>query len=76
MFLQVITTQSVTRRKFHEKVTAAINLLKWKGFSPNDRVLLTIYPSIEFYAVAIAVLAIGMSMLVVIVCVQWWLSWC
>jgi len=40
-------------------LTAAINLLKWKGLSPNDHVLVTINPSIEFYAVAIAALAIG-----------------
>ena len=40
-------------------LTAAINLLKWKGLSPNDRVLITINPSIEFYTVAVAALAIG-----------------
>ena len=59
VFTQVIEGQSVTRKKLHEKVTASINLLKWKGLVPNDRVLMTIEPSVDFYAAVIAILAIG-----------------
>lgn len=57
--LQVVNNQCVTRIQFHEKVTTAINLLKWKGVTPNDRVLMTISPSVDFYAVSIAVMAVG-----------------
>ena len=49
----------MTGRQFHEKVTAAAQLLKWKGVAPNDSVLITLQPSVDFYAIAIAALAIG-----------------
>ena len=55
----MVNNQCVTRRTLHEKVTTVINLLKWKGVLPNDRVLMTVLPSVDFYAVAIAVLAVG-----------------
>ncbi len=55
----MVSGKTVTRKKFYENITVAINLLKWKGFSTNDRVLVVMYPSIEFYAMAVAVLAIG-----------------
>ena len=55
----------VTGRQFHEKVTATVNLLKWKGVVPNDRVLVTITPSIEFYAIAIGVFALGGSLVII-----------
>lgn len=57
--LQFINNESVTGRLFHEKVTAMVHLLKWKNVVPNDRVLLTVQPSIDFYAISIAVFAIG-----------------
>ena len=55
----------MTGRQFHEKVTATVNLLKWKGVVPNDRVLVTITPSIEFYAIAIGVFAVGGSLIII-----------
>ena len=57
---QVVEDDAVTGRQFHEKVTAATQLLKWKGVAPNDSVLITLQPSVDFYAIAIAALAIGM----------------
>lgn len=61
----VVDKVCVTRRQLHEKITAAINLLRWKGISANDRVLMTISPSVDFYAVAIAVLAVGGSLVII-----------
>ena len=55
----------VTGRQFHEKVTATVNLLKWKGVVPNDRVLVTITPSIDFYAIAVGVFAMGGSLIII-----------
>jgi acyl-coenzyme A synthetase/AMP-(fatty) acid ligase len=63
--LQQIGHEVVTRQQFHEKVTATVNLLKWKGVVPNDRVLVTITPSIEFYAIAIGVFALGGSLIII-----------
>lgn len=57
--VQVVKGQCVDRRKLHEKVTTVANLLRWKGVVPNDRVLMTVAPSVDFYAIAVAVLAIG-----------------
>ena len=62
---QHIGHESITGQHFHEKVTATVNLLKWKGVVPNDRVLMTIQPSIEFYAIAIGVFAIGGSLIII-----------
>lgn len=61
----VVNNQCVTRRQLHEQISTAINLLRWKGVLPNDRVLMTISPSVDFYAVAIAVLAIGGSLVII-----------
>ena len=55
----MVDNESATGQQFHHRVTALAGLLKWKGVSPNDRVLITMQPSVEFYVVAIAVLAIG-----------------
>ena len=57
--VQVVENDSATGKQFHEKVTAVAHMLKWKGVSPNDHVLITVQPSVDFYAMAIAVLAIG-----------------
>ena len=45
-------------------VTSTVNFLKWKGMVPNDRVIITIQPSVDFYAVATAVLVLGNSDLI------------
>ena len=63
--LQHIGHESVTGQQFHERVTAVVNLLKWKGVVPNDRVLVTMQPSIDFYAVAIGVFAVGASLIII-----------
>ena len=57
--VQVVENESATGAKLHEKVTAMVHLLKWKGVAANDRVLMTVKPSVEFYAIAIAVFAVG-----------------
>lgn len=51
--------ECVEGRQLHEKITATVTLLKWRGVSPNDRVLLTLPVCVDFYAIAIAVFAIG-----------------
>lgn len=56
---QGVESTSVTGRQLHEKITAMANLLKCKGISPNDRVILTIPVSVDFYAIAIAIFAVG-----------------
>ena len=59
VLMQVVDGECVTRRRFHEKITSAIKCLKLKGMVPNDRVIITMQPSVDFYAIAFAVLAIG-----------------
>ena len=56
---QGVESVAVTGAQLHEKITAVVHLLKWKGGSPNDRVLMTVPVSVEFYAIAIAVFAVG-----------------
>lgn len=63
--MQHIGHESVTGQQFHERVTATVNLLKWKGVLPNDRVLVTIQPSIDFYAIAVGVFAVGGSLIII-----------
>ena len=53
---------TLTGAQLHEKITAVVHLLKWKGVSPNDRVLMTVPVSVDFYAIAIAVFAVGESL--------------
>ena len=65
IILQHIGHESVTGRQFHERVTAVVNLLKWKGVVPDDHVLVTIQPSIDFYAVAVGVFAVGGSLIII-----------
>ena len=36
-----------------------VHLLKWKGVGANDRVLMTVKPSVDFYAITIAVFVVG-----------------
>ena len=57
--LQVIGEQVVTRGLFHKKVTTFVNLLKARGAKKKHRVLMTVTPSVDFYALAVAVFAIG-----------------
>ena len=57
--LQVIGEQVITRGLFHKKVTTFVNLLKARGAKREHRVLLTVTPSVDFYALAVAVFAIG-----------------
>ena len=59
MYPQVIGNECVTGRQFHEKVTAAVQLFKWKEVAPNGRVLIVISPCVEFYVVCVATLIIG-----------------
>lgn len=49
----------VTRGFFHKKLTTFVNLLKKKGVKAEHRVLMTVSPSVDFYALAVAVFAIG-----------------
>ncbi len=59
-FVQAVNSDDCcTGVQLHEKITATITLLKWRGVSPNDRVLMTVPVSVDFYAIAIAVFAIG-----------------
>ncbi len=57
--LQAVNGECVEGRQLHEKITATVQLLKWRGVSPNDRVLLTLPVCVDFYAIAISVFAIG-----------------
>jgi acyl-coenzyme A synthetase/AMP-(fatty) acid ligase len=55
----VVGGEVVTRGFFHKKLTTFVNLLKKKGVKAEHRVLMTVSPSVDFYALAVAVFAIG-----------------
>ncbi|XP_064406005.1 olefin beta-lactone synthetase-like [Halichondria panicea] len=65
VLLAVNSDDCCTGVQLHEKITATITLLKWRGVSPNDRVLMTVPVSVDFYAIAIAVFAIGGSVIII-----------
>lgn len=58
---KVVNDESVTGVELHARVTCVAQLLQCRFVSPNDRILITMQPSIDFYATAIAALAIGWS---------------
>ena len=57
----MVAGRSATYGELHIKISTFYSILKKGGLKPNDRVLITVRPSVEFYALTIAVLAAGMS---------------
>ena len=58
--VQVIEGEAVTGLELHQRISRAVHLLKSKGAAPGHRMLITMKPSVDFYALAIASFAIGM----------------
>ena len=50
---------AISKEGFHRMVTSYAEVLKRSGAQPGDRILITINISINFYAMAVATLAIG-----------------
>lgn len=59
VFLQVVEREAVTGLELHQRISSAVHLLKMKGVVPGNRVLITMQPSVDFYALAIASFAVG-----------------
>ena len=57
--LKVVNGEAIDKKGFHQLVTNYANLLKKNGAKPGDSILITIKISINFYAMAVATLAIG-----------------
>ena len=57
--LQVVNGDTISKEGFHRLVTSYVEVLKRSGAQPGDRILITINISINFYAMAVATLAIG-----------------
>lgn len=57
--LQVVEREAVTGLELHQRISSAVHLLKMKGVVPGNRVLITMQPSVDFYALAVASFAVG-----------------
>ena len=59
MSCKVVDGEAVTGRELHQRISAAVHLLLKNGVVPGNRILMTIKPSIDFYALAIASYVVG-----------------
>lgn len=59
LLLQVMDGEPVTGLQMHQRISAAVYQLRANGVVSGDRVLLTMTPSIDFYALAVAAFSIG-----------------
>ena len=50
----------MTGLELHQRISRAVHLLKSKGAAPGHRMLITMKPSVDFYALAIASFVVGM----------------
>ena len=57
--VQVVDGDPVTGLQLHQKITAAVYQLRGSGVVPGDRVLITMTPSIDFFALAVATFSLG-----------------
>ena len=57
--VQVVEEEAVTGLELHRQISAAVRLLRANGVVPGNRVLITVKPSVRFYALAIATLVVG-----------------
>ena len=59
LFMQVIDGDLVTGLQMHQRISAAVYLLRARGVVPGDRVLITMVPSVDFFALTVATLSVG-----------------
>ena len=59
IYAQVLGKEEIRCEEFHKRVTAYAKLLRAKGVRPNDHLLMTILPSVDFFALAVAAFAVG-----------------
>ena len=56
---QVIEGEAVTGLEMHQRISAAVQQLRTRGVAPGNRLLITMSPSVDFFALAIAAFIIG-----------------
>lgn len=53
--------EEVNCEEFHKRITVYAKLLRAKGVRPKDYLLMTILPSVDFFALSVAAFAVGES---------------
>ena len=51
--------EAVTGLDMHQRVSAAVHLLLKSGVAPGNRVLITMAPSVDFFALIVAAFVVG-----------------
>ena len=57
--MQVVDGDPVTGLQMHQRISAAVYQLRARGVVPGDRVLITMMPTVDFFALTVATLSIG-----------------